>query len=68
MDQVRQVLSYRHYSYPTEKTYCNWIVRFLKLYYFKIHTGEMGKKEIEAYISHLAIHFNVLVETVNQTH
>ncbi len=48
IDQVRQVLRYHHYSYRTEKTYCNWIIRFLKFYHLKIHPREMGKNEIEA--------------------
>ena len=30
MDQVRQVLRYHHYSYRTEKTYCAWILRYIK--------------------------------------
>ncbi len=30
MDQVRQVLWYHHYSHRTEKTYCDWIVRYIK--------------------------------------
>jgi hypothetical protein len=56
MDQVRQVLRYHHYSYRTEKTYCNWIIRFLKFYHLKIHPKKMGKNEIEAYLSHLTRH------------
>ena len=30
MDQVREVLRYHHYSYRTENTYCDWIVRYIK--------------------------------------
>ncbi len=29
MDQVRQVLRYHHYSYRTEKTYCDWIFCYI---------------------------------------
>ena len=32
MEQVIQVLKYHHYSYRTEKAYCDWIVRFLKYF------------------------------------
>jgi hypothetical protein len=32
MDQVRQVLRYHHYSYSSERTYCEWIVRFIKFH------------------------------------
>jgi hypothetical protein len=30
MDQVREVLRYHHYSYRTEQTYCQWILRYPK--------------------------------------
>jgi integrase len=66
MDQVRQVLRSHHYSYRTEKTYCNWNVCFLKFYHFKIHPRDMGKKEIEVYLSHLTTHINVSAATQRQ--
>ena len=66
MDQVCQVLRYHYYSYRTERTYCNWIIRFLKFYHFKIHPREMGKKEIEAYLSHLATRQNISAATQRQ--
>ncbi len=46
MDQVRQVLRYHHYSYRTEKTYCDWIVRYIKYFGSKKHPRDMGKIEI----------------------
>jgi len=66
MDQVRQVLRYHHYSYRTEKTYCNWIIRFLKFYRYQIHPRNMGKNEIESYLSHLATKVNVSTSTQRQ--
>jgi len=54
MDQVRQVLRYNHYRYRTEQTYCDWIVRYLKYHKCQKHPREMGKVEIEAFLSHLA--------------
>ena len=66
MYQVSQFLRYHHYSYRTEKTYCTWILRFLKFYHLKIHPRDMGKKEIEAYLSHLAIHSHVSASTQRQ--
>ena len=50
MDQVRQVLRYHHYSYRTEQTYCDWIIRFVKFQGYKKHPNEMGKSEIEAFL------------------
>jgi integron integrase len=66
MDQVRQVLRYHYYAYRTEKTYCNWIVRFLRFYHFKIHPRDLGKKEIERYLSHLATRMKVSTSTQRQ--
>ena len=54
MDQVRQVLRYHHYSYRTEKTYCDWILRYVKYHGGKTHPNSMGKKEVEGFLSHLA--------------
>jgi len=66
MEQVIQVLRYHHYSFRTEKAYCDWIVRFLKYFNFEIHPKDMGKNEIERFLSHLAIDNNVSISTQNQ--
>ena len=66
LDQIKQVLRYHHYSYRTEQTYCNWIVKFLKFHQLKKHPRDMGKKEIDAYLSHLAVKENVAVSTQRQ--
>jgi len=66
MDQVRQVMRYHHYAYRTEKTYCDWIVRYIKFHGSKKHPREMAKSEIEAFLSHLATHENVAASTQRQ--
>ena len=66
MEQVREVLRYHHYSYRTEQAYCNWIVRFLKFFDFKIHPRDMGKPEIEKYLSYLAGNDKVAISTQQQ--
>lgn len=66
MDQVRQVLRYHHYSLSTEKTYCEWIVRFIKFYDCKMHPSKMNKREIEDFLSHLATHLKVSASTQRQ--
>jgi hypothetical protein len=47
MDQVRQVLRYHHYSFRTEQTYCDWIVRFIKFHGYQKHPKDMGKSEAD---------------------
>lgn len=66
MDQVRQVLRYHHYAYRTEKTYCDWIVRYIKCFNNQYHPKDMGKKEIEKVLSHLATHGKVAAATQRQ--
>jgi len=66
MDQVRQVLRYHHYSYRTEQTYCDWIIRFIKFHGYKKHPKDMGKFEIEAFLSHLATNRRVAAATQRQ--
>jgi len=66
MDQVREALSYHHYSYKTELAYCNWIIRFIKFHGAQKHPRQMGKKDIEQFLSHLAVKENVSVSTQRQ--
>jgi integrase len=49
----------------TEKVYVNWIRRFI-LFHGVRHPGEMGKKEVEAFLTHLAVEGNVAESTQNQ--
>ncbi len=66
MDQVREVLRYHHYAYNTEQSYCQWIVRFIRFFGAKIHPKDMGKEEIESFLSHLAVKGNVSAATQRQ--
>jgi len=66
MDQVRQVLRYHHYRYRTERTYCDWIVRYIRYHNCQKHPREMGKTEIESFLSHLASDRKVSASTQRQ--
>ena len=65
LDQVRQQIRLRHYSFRTEKAYVGWIRRFI-LFHGKRHPREMGAPEIEAFLSHLAVERHVSASTQNQ--
>jgi integron integrase len=65
MEAVRQTIRLNHYSFETEKSYCNWIKRFI-LFHGKRHPLELGAKEIEKYLSHLASDRHVAASTQNQ--
>lgn len=65
IDQVREEIQVRHYSLRTEKSYIQWIRRFI-LFHDKRHPREMDEKEISAFLSHLAVTRNVSASTQNQ--
>jgi integron integrase len=66
MDQVKQVLRYHHYAYRTEQAYCDWILRYIKFHGAKTHPKFMSKKEIDAFLSHLAVNRKVAAATQKQ--
>jgi integron integrase len=65
LEQVRDCLRLKHYSYRTEETYVTWIKRFI-LFHQKRHPRDMGAAEIETFLTHLAVERNVAVATQNQ--
>jgi integron integrase len=65
LDTVREEIRRRHYSIRTEKAYVRWIKRFI-LFHHKKHPKIMGGKEIESFLTHLAIDRNVASSTQNQ--
>ena len=65
LDQVRSVMRTQHYSYRTEKTYTEWILRYIRFHGVK-HPAEMGADEVQAFLSHLAVKRNVSASTQNQ--
>jgi len=65
LDLVRARLRLKHYSIRTEKSYVGWIKRYI-LFHDKRHPRDMGKREIEAFLSALALDRNVAASTQNQ--
>ncbi len=65
LDQVRARLRLKHYSLRTEAAYIGWIRRFI-LFHQKRHPKDMGKREVEAFLSHLASAAKVSASTQNQ--
>ncbi len=55
----------KHYSIRTEKTYVTWIKRYIH-FHGKRHPKEMGKAQIEAFLTALAVKRNVSAATQNQ--
>jgi site-specific recombinase XerD len=65
LDQMRLALRSRHYSRRTEKTYCQWVKRFVQFHRL-CHPAEMGEPEINAFLTHLAVKEKVSASTQNQ--
>lgn len=65
LDKVREAIRVRHYSIRTEQAYTDWIRRFI-VFHGKRHPGALGKAEVEAFLTHLAVSGNVAAPTQNQ--
>jgi integron integrase len=55
----------RHYSLRTEEAYLHWIRRFI-LFHDKRHLREMGAKEVQQFLTDLALTHHVAPSTQNQ--
>ncbi len=70
LDQVRQAIRRKGYSYRTEQTYVQWIKRFILFHKERrgqyIHPQQMGAPEIEAFLTWLAVDQHVAASTQNQ--
>lgn len=64
-ERMREVLRLHQYSLATEKVYLQWVRRFV-LFHGKRHPNTMGKDEVEAYLTHLAVKRRVSPSTQNQ--
>ena len=62
---MRDRLRLKNYAYRTEKSYVGWARRLI-LFHDKRHPAEMGRQEIEAFLTHLAVERNVAPSTQNQ--
>jgi integron integrase len=65
LDQVRDVMRLKHYSLRTERTYCDWIERFIRFHELR-HPRQMGEAEVSAFLTHLARDGAVAASTQNQ--
>lgn len=65
LDQVRGKIRLKHYSIRTEQAYLDWIKRFI-CHFGKRHPNEMGAREVEAFLTWLAVEGRVAASTQNQ--
>lgn len=65
LTQLSHAIRVRQYSLSTEKTYTQWARRFI-IFHNKQHPAKMGKVEIEAFLTYLAVRRQVSPSTQNQ--
>jgi len=65
LDRMRDAIRLRHYSTRTEEIYIGWARRYI-LFHNKRHPKDMGAKEVQEFLSHLALTKKVAASTQNQ--
>src|SRR5439155_22517754 len=65
LEQVRDVMRLKHYSLRTERTYCDWITRFIRFHRMR-HPAEMSEPQMAEFLTHLARTGNISASTQNQ--
>ena len=67
LDEMRAVMRRRHYSIHTERSYSDWVKRYVS--YHKMRSRDDlsgGEKKIEAFLTHPALDLHVAPSTQNQ--
>lgn len=62
MDRLRAFMRAQHLAYRTEKTYCTWILDYIR-YHGRRHPESLGAEHVEQWLSHLANRRGVAVNT-----
>ncbi|MCP4971153.1 MAG: hypothetical protein GY932_11215 [Arcobacter sp.] len=65
LEIMRDKIRFKHYSISTEKVYIYWSKKYI-LFHNKKHPKNMGKIEIEEFLTYLATKLNVSPTTQNQ--
>ncbi len=65
LEQMRDVMRLKHYSYRTEESYCAWVERFIRFNGLR-HPRDLGETELTEFLTHLARDGNVAASTQSQ--
>lgn len=65
LDRVRDAIRLKNYSYKTEQAYIHWIKKYI-FFHHKKHPRDMGKPELEKFLTNLAVDKHVSASTQNQ--
>ncbi len=65
LDRIREKIRLKHYSLRTEESYVGWAKQYI-FFHDKKHPETLGSRDIESFLTHLAIDRNVAASTQNQ--
>lgn len=66
LDRVRNLMRLQHYSIHTERSYVDWIRRFIRFHQMRSPADlNDGEAKIEAFLTHLAVQEQVSASTQN---
>jgi hypothetical protein len=65
LDQLRDRIRLKHYSIRTEQSHVQWVRRYI-IFHGKRHPADMGKGELESFLTSLAVERNVSAATQTQ--
>ncbi|MDD5389179.1 MAG: integron integrase [Gallionellaceae bacterium] len=65
LEQLRDRIRVKHYSIRTEQAYVQWAKRYIFFHGMR-HPAEMGRSEVESFLTALAVERNVTASTQNQ--
>ena len=65
LTEMRDLMRRLHYSIHTERAYCDWVVRFVRFHQMEARETLLvdAKKNVEDFLTHLAVHDNVTAST-----
>jgi hypothetical protein len=65
LEQVRDKIRLKHYSFRTEQAYLRWIREYI-LFHKKRHPLDMGQVEVRQFLTNVAVNRKVAASTQNQ--
>jgi site-specific recombinase XerD len=65
LSAASKVIRLKHYSPRTEQVYLHWIRRYVR-FHEGMHPRHVGSREVESFLSHLAVRDHVAASTQDQ--
>jgi len=68
LEETKNIIRLKHYSIHTERSYCEWIKRYIFFHNIKNRDDlNNGESKIEVFLTDLAVNKNVSPSTQNRT-